>query len=314
MKNNYWHYWCGLALLMGATSSAWSAENPSVMAIKESPNELAVYYKQQKVLVYTYAPSQFKPYVQEFYALGGVDVLRDAPADHLHHHGLMYAIKVNGINFWEETPAAGIQRPVKLLDQGIGATPSGLPQATFTQLIHWIAQPDKALADTALAALLVERRTITVTIDETHNKAMLQWTSAFEVGPKTNKVVLTGSNYHGLGMRFRKEFDAVAKHLNSEQAPDLSGGKQNVSRAKWSAVFFDAPGHPATVVLSGSPVNLRGDPHFFTMLTPFAYLSATQGLDQQPLEYKGGDKFSLTYCLVVYPELKSPEFIRKAAQ
>ena len=34
----------------------------------------------------------------------GENLLRDAPHDHLHHHALMYGIRVNGVNFWEETP------------------------------------------------------------------------------------------------------------------------------------------------------------------------------------------------------------------
>ncbi|MHC4656117.1 MAG: DUF6807 family protein, partial [Planctomycetota bacterium] len=51
----------------------------------------------------------FKPYVQQLFSPAGVNILRDAPADHLHHHALMFAVKVNGVNFWEETPTAGKQ-------------------------------------------------------------------------------------------------------------------------------------------------------------------------------------------------------------
>ena len=69
-------------------------------------------------------------------------------------------------------------------------------------------------------------------------------------------------------------------------------------------------GHEVMLVMFGRPDNARGDAAFFTMLDPFAYLSATQGLDKQPLEYAAGDKFSLSYLLTVYSENKSPEFIR----
>ena len=51
--------------------------------------------------------------------------------------------------------------------------------------------------------------------------------------------------------------------------------------------------------------------HSVSMLDPFAYLSATQGLDKKPLEYSAGDKFSLTYLLTVYSENKSAEFLRQ---
>jgi hypothetical protein len=50
-------------------------------------------------------------------------------------------------------------------------------------------------------------------------------------------------------------------------------------------VSFDAPGHPATIALAGHPANARGDATYFSMLTPFAYLSATQALDKEPLSY-----------------------------
>ena len=43
------------------------------------------------------------------------------------------------------------------------------------------------------------------------------------------------------------------------------------------------------------------------MRTAFPYLSATQGLDKEPLVYKSGDKFQLNYLVTVYPGSKSPE-------
>ena len=45
----------------------------------------------------------------QLYTPAGVAVLRDAPADHLHHHGLMFALGIEGVSFWEERPASGRQ-------------------------------------------------------------------------------------------------------------------------------------------------------------------------------------------------------------
>ena len=56
-----------------------------------------VNYKQQRLLVYAFDPLKFKPYVKELASLGGTNILRDAPSDHLHHHGLMYAVAVKGV-------------------------------------------------------------------------------------------------------------------------------------------------------------------------------------------------------------------------
>ena len=73
-------------------------------------------------------------------------------------------------------------------------------------------------------------------------------------------------------------------------------------------------GREVMLVMFGRTDNPRGDALFFTMLDPFAYLSATQGLDKKPLEYAAGDKFSLSYLLTVYSEHKPAEFITRRAE
>ena len=73
--------------------------------------EWPLVYNQKRLL--TYALGKFKPYVKEFMAVSGQNILRDAPFDHLHHHSLMYGIRVNGVNFWEEVAGCGYQKPVK---------------------------------------------------------------------------------------------------------------------------------------------------------------------------------------------------------
>ena len=73
-------------------------------------------------------------------------------------------------------------------------------------------------------------------------------------------------------------------------------------------------GREVMVVMFGRTDNARGDSRFFTMLDAFAYLSATQGLDKQPLEYAAGDKFKLSYLVTVYPENKTEEFIRSRCE
>jgi hypothetical protein len=79
-------------------------------------------------------------------------------------------------------------------------------------------------------------------------------------------------------------------------------------------VFFNPPAGPATVAVFGHPDNVRGDATFFTMKTPFAYLAATQGLDREPLVYRGGQKFTVKYLIALYPEPKSPEALHARGQ
>jgi hypothetical protein len=268
-------------------------------------NAWQVSWNNHPVLAYAFAPTQFKPYVKEFYTLKGVNILRDSPPDHFHHHGLMYAIRVNGINFWEETPGNGVQRVVQTWPPVAGKSPAGLPEAKLAQTIHWVAPKDAFLPETTQAALLIEQRVLTVVIDEARHEVALHWQSQFTVG--TNQVELSGANYFGLGMRFRAEYDALAEHLNAGGKPDLSNGKQDVSQHAWGSVAFAAPARLASVVLYGHPKNARGEASYFTMEKPFAYLAATQGLEKEALTYAAGEKFALNYLVAVYPEIKTAE-------
>ena len=70
-----------------------------------------------------------------------------------------------------------------------------------------------------------------MTIDESTAEVALHWHSAFQVGSRASEVTLTGTNYHGLGMRFLQALDPLATHLIAGTQPDLSGTKQNVSPA-----------------------------------------------------------------------------------
>jgi len=296
-----------IPLLTSAIIGFWGAEAaPLTSTASQQAIEWSVSYQGHTIFEYSFAPQKFKPYVKVLATVDGFNLLRDAPSDHLHHHALMYGIKVNGINFWEEVSGSGIQKPVNTDAPKFDTNPQGQPRATLHQTVHWLSPADAWLPDTTKLALLVEERTLKLTVNEKSREVALEWESVFTVGTKTNEVGLTGSSYHGLGMRFVQTLDPLARHFNADGPPDLSNGKQDVSPHRWASVSFEPAGHPATIAVLGDPNNTRGNPKFFTMLTPFAYLSATQGLDKEPLIYHTGQQFSLRYLVVVYPELKSP--------
>ncbi|MGA2866241.1 MAG: DUF6807 family protein [Verrucomicrobiota bacterium] len=296
-----------LALVLGLAWAAAAAAAGLSLSTSEEPTAGTVLWGQQKLFVYAFAPQKFKPYVKELAPLDGENILRDAPYDHLHHHALMYGIRVNGINFWEEVAGSGVQKVIRTWRPVFSEAGFGRPaQAQCEQLLHWVAPAEAFLPDTAPVALLVEHRTLLLTVNPAQHEVALQWKSKFHVGGKTNTVTLSGASYHGLGLRFRQDLDALAVHSLAGAPPDLASNRQDVSRAPWAAVSFDAPGHPVTIALAGHPANQRGDAAFFSMLTPFAYLSATQGLDKEPLIYHQGDQFELNYLVLLYPEARYP--------
>jgi len=293
--------------LISLIAIACPAQSPWHLQAGIATNAWIVLHQGQPLLRYVFNPQQYKPYVAEFSAPGGRNILRDAPADHLHHHALMYAIKVNGLNFWEEVSGNGVERVVETSASAAGNT------ATLRQVIHWVAPQDAFLANTTPAALLIEHRTLVLTVDAAARESALEWKAEFEAGKKTKEVTLTGATYHGLGMRFLQEFDMLANQSYAGRKPDLTKGRQEVASAPWASVSFAAPEQPATIALVPHPANARGDGMFFSMLTAFPYLSATQGLDRQPLIYHSGDKFKLRYLVLLYPEVKSTEALEARA-
>lgn len=273
-----------------------------------------VRYGPHVILEYAFPRMAHKPYVRRLATLDGGNLLRDAPADHLHHHGLMYAVGVNGLNFWEELPGSGIQKPVNTGPPELGFSSDGRPEARLRQTLHWLASSEAFLPDDPRHALMIEERALTLALDPARGEVSLHWRSEFVPGGRTRDVTLSGSSYFGLGLRFAADLDPVAGHFRPGGSPDLADGRQEVSVHPWSAVFFDRPGRPVTLALIGHPANPRGDPAFFTMTTPFAYLSATQGLDLQPLVLRAGTRFRMDYLIVVTASARSPESIGERAR
>ena len=86
---------------------AISAQNPVKITVEQGT--LSAYTGERIMLQYCYENVPFKPYARQLFSPNGVNVLRDAPSDHLHHHGLMFAVAVEGVNFWEEHHSPGRQ-------------------------------------------------------------------------------------------------------------------------------------------------------------------------------------------------------------
>jgi hypothetical protein len=297
---------------LAATQAADSNASLS-LATDKAAGLVEISYADKPVLVYAYGPKQFKPYVKALYTLKGDNVLLDAPSDHLHHHGLMYAIMVNGVNFWEEATDPGYERSPNAPEAAVNVRPDGTPQALIAQQLFWVATTNAQLADPEPAALLIENRTLIVSVNASREELSVQWQSDFKVGPHVARATLSGADYHGLGVRFPRSWDRVARHVNSENAPYPTQGKHDVLEARWSAVANTVGGREQMLAVFTHP-DQRGPSKFFSMLDPFAYLSATQGLDKTKLEYAAGSTFRVRYLVTVYPAIKPPEFLATRCQ
>lgn len=267
------------------------------ITLNQTHDSVEILYAQKRVMLYVFGTNQLKPYVKELYTMDGRNILLDAPPDHLHHHGLMYAITVNGINFWEETATSGVEYPVKIYGNKSVAT-GGIKWAEFNHEINWVARSNIFAGIDAKNAFLIENRKLKVIIDEGNDVIILDWTGNFKVGDFAEKVTLSGTDYHGLGLRFVREFDKVAKHFNPANLPYPTGGKHDLIETPWAGVYCNLGGKPVTIAMFTHP-DVAGKSVYFSMIDPFAYLSATQGINKEPLVYSKGDNFTIRYLVVI---------------
>jgi len=219
---------------------------------------------------YQFAPATaFKPYIFQLYSPGGVAVLRDAVPDHVHHHGLMFALQVNEVTFWEE----------KSKNNDIGGRQ--LPRQTdvrgdrIVQQLDWLG--------TNGAVLLRETRTIQPLANP--NATLLTWRDRLETPPGTNVVTLSGHHYYGLGARLLQSMDKSSTFMNSSGAAGTGPA---------------ADGRLVTIALFDHPGNRRYPAKKFTMATPFAYLSTTLNLWKEPLPLKADEPLELCYGVAVW--------------
>lgn len=248
---------------------------------------------QQVAVLYVFGGVPFKPYVQEFKTPGGINVIRDAPSDHLHHHGLMFAIRANGINFWEEKPDSGKQERISGTDFPDGGE-------GFIEKLRWEG-PEKG------SIQFDESRTLKAyPVD---GVTLLSWQSALHGLDGKPAPNYHGTNYNGLGMRFLESMDKGGTFFNADGGTGVAGTA--IVKSKWCAYTASADGKPVTVAMFDHPTNERHPATWYTMDTPFAYLSATLALDKEPLQKID---LTLTYGVAAWDGTKTKEEVEEMYQ
>jgi hypothetical protein len=114
-------------------------------------------------------------------------------------------------------------------------------------------------------------------------------------------VTLTGSHYFGLGLRFIRSMDAVGEFRNADKKPGaVYRGEERLVRSNWCAYTAPVEGTVVTVAMFDHPDNPRHPATWFMMAKPFAYLSATLGLHETPIEIAAGEPLILRYGVVLW--------------
>ncbi len=248
----------------------------------------------RNVLQYFVAPHPYKLYASQLFTPAGIQILRDSPHDHVHHHALMYAIGIDGVDCWSESPD---QKPGKQIPIG-GVTNSnslvdGQGFASVAQTIRWTSADDETLAE--------EDRTVTYHVGFGKDVSLLTW--RFRMRPPAGKerAELWGRHYFGLGMRFVESMDEGGRFFSpAKEAATVVRGSESLVRAPWCAFTAKVDGKSVTVAMFDDPRNPRHPATWFTMNSPFAYLSATLDLAEEKLTITHQKPLSAAYGVAVW--------------
>ncbi|MBN1444409.1 MAG: PmoA family protein [Planctomycetes bacterium] len=289
---------CALAAASGALAedeirASASGSPGGEIEIRAAGSSVEIRGGERTIAEYRHIASPMKPYLKSWSTPGGINVLRDAPHDHLHHHALMFAIGTDGVDFWGEQEGAGCQMH-RSLDNVRAEVSGGVRLAGFTQRLDWIAAGEDA-------PRLREERTLELREGKSAGASLLTWRSRLTPGPDRGDVHLDGRHYFGLGMRFVVPMDEGGEFSSAAgEEGAVVRGTEKLVRARWCAYTAKVDGRPVTVAMFDHPENARHPATWFTMTAPFAYISATLDLDREALVVKEGQTLDLCYGVALW--------------
>lgn len=261
----------------------------------------------RKIADYRYAKVPFKPYIKRFFTPSGLQVLEDAPHDHLHHHGIMFAVAVNDKNYWEEIEKSGRQIHQKFSNIHISEK-LPIPMSSFFEELIW-KSPDRDIPQ------LTEIRKISSGYWEQENANIILWETQLENPSDTDIARLTGHHYFGLGIRLlTTPLENVEIITPVEDNLENVRGDEYLRNSPWCAIVVKNEMGTFTLLIVDSPESIRFPARWFTMRMPFVYISATRNLWKEPIEISPQNKILCKNALVLWDGVKTKETLEKAVE
>ena len=219
------------------------------LRIAQDQSTLSILDGQRPVLRYRYADVPMKPCADQLFSPAGVQVLRDSPPDHKHHHALMFALMVDDVIFWEEVPEAPAKEEHRTIQPVAATNRAGVDRAGLVQEIDWVGPAsDKPL--------MVERRSVDVLRAADLGATLVEWRCRLQPPPGKDSLVLTGHHYHGLGMRFVESMDTGGRFFNADDAVgEIVRGDERLTPTKWCAITGKAGDKAVTIAIFDHPQN-----------------------------------------------------------
>lgn len=289
-------------------SSPISAAEPRIYL---RGNSIFVDHHDRPALEYRFAPNSSKPFLASWHSPADRELLRNAPPDHANHHGLMFGLGVDQIDFGHEgeknlRPRAGVvvagngRQVPRAPRADARQTPSGTEMVD--QLIDWVAPDNRVL-------LTEHRRIAWRAVENPYSVSLLTWQCELKPAPDHGGVQLWGEHYYGLGMRLAAEFDRMGAFRSADAKPaTIVREHESLLRGNWCAYEAqDDKLGTTTILLFDHTDNVR-PATWFTMIEPFTYVSATLALHEQRLRLDEDGSLNLVYgCASVAKSLTRDE-------
>jgi hypothetical protein len=268
------------SLILALMAIGQAAESPQQVPLRVANGPVVALWQK--------SPNPNKPYIAQLFAPGEkpIPLLDDSPADHFHHHGLMFALNVDDTDFWAKKGNKNIGRQ-EVVDSTGTASGDG-----FDQHLHWLSTDSVQLLD--------ESRRVRVRTTGNGAEAVhwLDWESTLTPAAGREAVRLSGSQYFGLGMRFLPAWANQGEFIWSDPDTPPAVCGEKVTLGDWCAVRNSIEGRPITVLMLAHATNPRPG-EWFTMSRPFCYLSDTLNLKNEPFTLAKGHSWTLRYSLAV---------------
>lgn len=242
----------------------------------------------------------FKPHLDQLATPAGHVLSLVSPHDHPHHKGLMYALRLPEVNFWEERVTLPGEVPGRQRhDDFSGATRTG-EQVGFSEELTWL--PHAGGEPVFLETRSLHCRALLggqgyawswaseITAMRDLELTMSQWSAPAEDGRLVN--------YHGLGLRLRRDFSCT--------------GGNAVRLDRHAASFAEAMGAtPAECEFLGSidgtwPIQRAGvrirqeqENALFVLESPFAFLAMGPS-NLAPRQMTRGERLLESYEITVF--------------
>lgn len=243
---------------------------------------------------------EFKPHVHPLNTPAGYTLSLVSPHDHKHHKGLMYALRARDMNFWEEVSTLPGEVPGRQRhERFVSVTESG-ETVGFDEELTWVAQ------DGGLPTFR-ERRSVTCRVLPNNGGYEWSWSTRLEAQRDLDLVMSQWSarghdgtlvNYHGLGLRLRRDFGGTGGNALLIDGVETSFA-DGMGRAAAEVEFHGRLDGTWPVRRAGVRVRQHQKNALFIMEAPFAFLSLGPS-NLAPLHLPKGSRIEEQYVVSVF--------------